>query len=170
MDMDGALSASVHKGRCACGDVRYRLTAHPLFVHACHCRECQRLSGGAFALNALIENECVELVQGRPEPVPVIGASGNPQTIFRCGACRIALWSHYPGAGPAICFVRVGTLEQPQVLPPDLHIFTESRLPWLELPPGAPSVPAFYSIQERWPPESLRRLALLKARAQQASD
>ena len=144
------------EGRCTCGEVRYRMTA-PMIVHACHCTECQRLSGSAFALNALIEADRVELLSGEAEPVAVTGTSGKTQTIFRCPRCRVALWSHYPGAGPKVRFVRVGTLDEPGRIAPDVHIYTSTRLPWLELPAGIPAVAEFYSPAEIWPEASRER-------------
>lgn len=150
------------EGRCACGEVRFRLTSRPMFVHACHCTECQRLSGGAFAVNAMIESDRVELLAGEPEPAPVIGTSGKPQAIFRCPDCRVALWSHYPGAGRKVRFVRVGTLDEPARLTPDIHIFTSTKLPWLPLPEGVPAVAEYYSARDHWPAESLDRRARLR--------
>jgi len=145
------------EGRCTCGAVRYRMNAPPLFVHACHCTECQRLSGAAFALNALVETQRVELLDGAPEPAPVAGTSGRRQTILRCPRCRVALWSHYPRAGDRIAFIRVGTLDEPFRLPPDIHIYTSSKLPWVQLPAGAKAVAELYSPPDLWPAESLRR-------------
>jgi len=153
---------STYEGRCTCGAVRYRMNADPMIVHACHCTECQRLSGGAFAINALVESEQVEMLAGEPEPVPVDGTSGKPQTIFRCPRCQVALWSHYPGGGPKLCFIRVGTLDEPARLKPDIHIYTSTRLPWLELPQGMAAVDEFYDLEEVWPAESLERLRRLK--------
>ena len=153
---------STYEGRCTCGAVRYRMNADPMIVHACHCTECQRLSGGAFAINALVESEQVEMLAGEPEPVPVDGTSGKPQTIFRCPRCQVALWSHYPGGGPKLCFIRVGTLDEPARLKPDIHIYTSTRLPWLELPQGIAAVDEFYDLEEVWPAESLERLGRLK--------
>lgn len=150
------------EGRCTCGEVRYRLASRPMFVHACHCTECRRLTGSAFALNALIEAERVELLAGAPEPAPVTGTSGKPQTILRCPRCRVALWSHYPGAGAKLSFVRVGTLDEPERLPPDIHIFTSTKLPWLELPQDVPAVPEYYSARDYWPAESVERRARLR--------
>jgi hypothetical protein len=152
------------EGGCACRTVRYRLLSAPLIVHACHCTECQRLSGAAFALNALIESDRLESLAGEPRAVAVVGTSGKPQTLFRCPACQIALWSHYPGAGPKLAFVRVGTLDEPAALPPDIHIFTSTKLPWLELPPGARAVPEYYSAKHVWPAESLARRERLSGR------
>lgn len=152
------------EGGCDCGLVRYRLLSAPLFVHCCHCRWCQRESGSAFALNAMIEADRVELVAGEPELVATPSASGKGQRIARCPVCRIALWSHYAGAGETICFVRVGSLDEPDRLPPDIHIFTESRQPWVVLAADKPVCAAYYDRKQHWPQESLERLADLRAR------
>ncbi|MGF1608657.1 MAG: GFA family protein, partial [Kiloniellales bacterium] len=128
------------EGGCTCRAVRYRMISRPLFVHCCHCRWCQRETGTAFALNAMIEADRVVLLQGELEVVNTPSNSGKGQKIVRCRTCRIAVWSHYAGAGDAIKFVRVGTLDEPDLLPPDIHIFTASKLPWVILPPGVPAV------------------------------
>ena len=150
------------EGGCTCRAVRYRLVATPLFVHCCHCRWCQRETGSAFALNAMIETASVELLNGEPETVDTPSSSGRGQKVMRCPRCRVALWSHYPGAGPAIAFVRVGTLDDPDAFPPDIHIFTASRQPWVVLPEGVPAVAEYYDREQHWPAASLaRRRALL---------
>lgn len=149
------------EGGCDCRQVRYRLSSRPLFVHCCHCRWCQRESGAAFALNALIESDRVQRLAGEPELVPTPSESGQGQQIARCPRCRIAVWSHYAGAGPLLSFVRVGTLDQPDALPPDIHIFTASKQPWVLLPPGTPAVAEYYDREAHWPPESLARRAVL---------
>lgn len=155
-------------GGCDCGLVRYRMETRPLFVHCCHCRWCQRESGSSFALNAMIEADRVTSLGADPEIVDTPSQSGKGQQIARCPRCRIAVWSHYAGAGPSVRFVRVGTLDEPDHLPPDIHIFTASRQPWIVLPPGAPSVPEYYDRKEHWPAESLqRRQAMLDRLASQ---
>ena len=157
---------STYEGGCTCRAVRYRLTARPLFVHCCHCRWCQRETGTAFALNAMIEADCVVLLQGELDVVDTPSNSGKGQRIARCSKCRIAVWSHYAGASGAVCFVRVGTLDEPDRLPPDIHIFTASKQPWVVLPPGTPAVAEYYKAAEHWPPASLmRRAALLAAKS-----
>jgi hypothetical protein len=149
-------------GGCTCRAVRYRMETRPLFVHCCHCRWCQRDTGAAFGLNAMIETDRVTLLAGAPELVDTPSESGRGQKIARCPKCRVAVWSHYAGAGPSVCFVRVGTLDQPDHLPPDIHIFTASKQPWVVLPPGVPAVPEYYDRNQHWPKESLaRREALL---------
>jgi hypothetical protein len=156
--------ASMFDGGCTCRHVRYRRTSKPLFVHCCHCRWCQRETGTAFALNAMIEADRVQLLNGEVDLVLTPSQSGKGQKIARCPHCRVAVWSNYAGGGDAVRFVRVGTLDEPDRLPPDIHIFTASKQPWVVLPPGAPAVPEFYSLPERWPPESLARRAALRAR------
>jgi hypothetical protein len=149
-------------GGCDCRAIRYRMESRPLFVHCCHCRWCQRESGASFALNAMIESDRVTLLGGEPELVDTPSESGRGQLIARCPKCRIAVWSHYAGGGRAVCFVRVGTLDQPDHLPPDIHIFTSSKQPWVVLPPEVPAVPEYYDRKQYWPKESLaRREALL---------
>jgi hypothetical protein len=141
--------------------VRYGLLDAPLIVHCCHCRDCQRQTGSAFVINALIETARIDLLTGSPEPVAVPTESGRPHDIHRCPACRTALWSDY-GRRPALRFVRVGTLDDPAALPPDVHIYTRSKLPWVMLPPDRLAFPAYYELAAVWTEASLaRRRAIL---------
>ncbi len=148
-------------GGCSCRQVRYRLATKPLFVNCCHCSWCQRETGASFALNAMIESERMLVLQGVVDLVDTPSNSGNGQLIARCPHCRVALWSHYSGAGRALSFVRVGTLDEPALLPPDAHIFTSTKQPWVVLPPGTPAVAGHYKASELWPAESLARRAEL---------
>jgi len=150
-------------GGCDCGAVRCRLQTAPLFVHCCHCRWCQRESGASFALNAMVEADRVALLAGVPDMVDTPSASGKGQQIARCPSCRVALWSHYAGAGDRVAFVRVGTLDAPDHLSPDIHIFTGSKQPWTVLPPGVPAVPEYYDREAHWPAQSLARHRVLLA-------
>ena len=160
--MNPATDAGSLQGRCSCGQIRFRLHGPPLFVHCCHCSWCQRETGSAFALNAMYEADRVELLAGAPEAIDTPSNSGKGQKIVRCPGCRVAVWSHYAGAGAAVAFVRVGTLEEPARLPPDIHIFTSTKLPWVVLPEGVPAVPEYYPVKDYWPPESLARLKAAK--------
>ena len=148
-------------GGCACGELRYRLTGSPMIVHCCHCTECQTLSGGAFAVNALIEADRVETLRGVVEPVVVPTESGKGQQIWRCPACKVAVWSNYGGTADKLRFVRVGTLDDSAALPPDIHIFIRSKLPWVRLPEDAVAVENYYDVKQVWPAESLARRAAL---------
>jgi len=137
------------------------MTDTPLIVHCCHCRWCQRETGASFALNAVIEADRVVLSSGTPEMVMTPSNSGKGQKIARCPTCRIALWSNYAGAGDKLRFVRVGTLDDPDRFPPDIHIFTMSKQPWIVLPPAAHAVPEYYDRNKYWPQTSLERRRLL---------
>lgn len=149
-------------GGCSCRYVRYRMTTRPLVVHCCHCSWCQRESGASFALNAMIEADRVQLLGGEVRIVDTPSASGAGQKIARCPRCLVAVWSHYAGAGPIVSFVRVGTLDEPDRLPPEIHIFTSTKQAWLQIPPGMPSVAEYYDREEHWSAESLaRRQAIL---------
>jgi hypothetical protein len=158
MSGEEGLSAA---GGCTCRSVRYTLTRAPLIVHCCHCRWCQRETGSAFVLNALIESSHVALSAGTPELIATPSNSGKGQAIARCPRCRVALWSHYGGIH-TLSFVRVGTLDEPDRFPPDVHIYTESKQPWVLLPQGARVFSQYYKSAEVWSAASLaRRRALL---------
>jgi len=148
-------------GGCACGAVRYRLTSDPLFVHCCHCLNCQRQTGSAFVINLLIETDRVELLAGEPQPVAAPRDDGTEQKIWRCPTCQIALFSEY--GGPQVRFVRAGTLDDPGSVAPDVHIFTRSKLPWVTLPDSVPAFDVYYDMQKLWPAASLERVSALKA-------
>ena len=154
--------STFYDGGCTCRFVRYRMTSTPLFVHCCHCRWCQREIGSAFALNAMIEADRVQLLEGEVERVDTPSNSGKGQKISRCPKCRIAVWSNYAGGGDAVNFIRVGTLDEPDRHPPDVHIFTASKQPWVVLPPGTPAVAEYYQASELWPRESLERREVLR--------
>ena len=150
------------EGGCACGAARYGMTSPPMFVHCCHCRDCQRQTGTAFVLNALIEADRLIVRAGNVVGTRVPTDSGQPHVIYRCTACQTALWSTY-GGREALRFLRVGTLDDPTALPPDVHIYVRSKLPWVALPPGVPVFDAYYDSKKLWPAESLeRRRAIFK--------
>jgi hypothetical protein len=107
-------------------------------------------------VNALIETDRVELLSGGTDAVPVPTDSGRPHLIHRCPTCKTALWSHYGGRQP-LSFVRVCTLDDPSALPPDVHIYTRAKLPWIVLPAGVPAFEVYYDSKTLWPPESLER-------------
>ncbi len=142
-------------GRCTCGKVKFQLLNKPLIVHCCHCTWCQRETGASFALNAFIETHNVKLLQGETEIVPVPTSSTGGQKIVRCSSCKIALWSHYSGAGDVISLVRMGTLENP--LKPDIHIFTSTQQEWLKLSDDIPRVEEYYKKIDYWPAEHIER-------------
>lgn len=143
-------------GGCSCGAVRYRLASAPLFVHCCHCRNCQKHTGTAFVINALIETARVEKLQGDLTEVEMPRDGGSPNRIFRCARCLVAVWSEY--SRPQLRFVRAGTLDDPRAVEPDVHIYTRSKLPWVALPESVPRFEAYYDTKALWPAASLERL------------
>ncbi|MHA1544921.1 MAG: GFA family protein [Alphaproteobacteria bacterium] len=155
----------LHEGGCSCGHVRYKIISKPLIVHCCHCSCCQRQTGTAFALNALFEADYVELLQGDVTEITVPSPSGRGQKIARCPKCQVAVWSNYymGGIKDLIRFIRVGTLDDPNRLPPDVHIYTISKQPWVILPPDNLVVDEFYNIERTWTKESFERRKTLLA-------
>jgi hypothetical protein len=152
--------SALREGGCSCGAVRYRLRSDPLFVHCCHCLNCQRQTGSAFVINVLIEAERVELLAGDPVVVPVPRSGGKKQRIWRCPACQVAVFSQY--TSPRIRFVRGGTLDDPSSVEPDVHIYTRSKVPWVTLPEPVPAFRAYYDMEKLWPAASLGRVEALK--------
>ena len=155
--------SGMREGGCACGEVRYRLTSEPLFVHCCHCLNCQRQTGSAFVVNVLIEGNRTDVLSGEPRAVDVPRDDGSTQRIFRCPTCQVAVFSQY--GRPEVRFVRGGTLDQPSSVEPDVHIFTRSKLPWVTLPGSAPAFEVYYDSKTLWPAASLERLEVIRAQA-----
>lgn len=150
------------EGGCTCGQTRYQVHAiQPLIVHACHCSWCQRQSGAPHVINAIYEAKHIELTHGKVETVVTPSPSGTGQAIGRCPSCKIALWSNYlvNGMGDSVRFLRVGTLDDPTLMPPDIHIFTSSKMAWYVLPPEHLAVEEYYDVQTVWRSDSLKRYA-----------
>jgi hypothetical protein len=119
------------EGGCECGRVRYRWLDRPIIVNCCHCRQCQKLTGSAFAINAMIEAAQVEVTSGADDLTVERGQA-------RCRHCATLLWASHRMFGDAIRFVRAGTLDEGERLTPDAHFFVRSKLPWITLPEGVP--------------------------------
>jgi hypothetical protein len=143
-------------GSCFCGAVQYTLTAKPMFVHCCHCTDCQTQTGGAFAINALIEADNVKLTKGKPEEIAMPTDSGRPHIVSRCSKCQTALWSDY-GGRKVMLFIRVPTLKKQHAIKPDVHIFTRSKVPWVSLPKTVRQFKVYYDTRKEWPPAALKR-------------
>jgi hypothetical protein len=151
------------EGGCSCGEVRYRVESEPLFIHCCHCLNCQRQTGSAFVINLLIEADRVKVLTGVPERVDVPRDDGSRQKIYRCPRCQIAVFSRYSRRD--VLFVRAGTLDDPSAVAPDVHIYTRSKLDWVALPESVPAFEEYYETKALWPSASLERLMALKAAA-----
>lgn len=144
------------EGGCSCGAVRFKLSSRPMFTHCCHCLDCQKQAGGAFAINALIETARIEMLSGEPRKVEMPSPSGRGHDVYRCAKCDVALWSDY-GRRPYLRFVRVSTLDTPHAIEPDAHIFTKSKVPWVRIPEGQRAFDIFYDMKAEWPAESMAR-------------
>ncbi len=150
------MTTVTREGGCNCRAVRYRMLSAPMFVHCCHCLDCQRHTGSAFAINAMIETDQIELLAGRPEPISMPTESGRPHDIHRCPTCKVAVWSDY-GRRANLRFLRVATLDEPHAIVPDVHIFTRSKVPWVGLPADARAYAVYYDMKQEWPADSLAR-------------
>ena len=148
------------QGGCACGAVKYRLNREPLYVQACHCTDCQRISGSAFVVNMWIETDEVELLSGTPKTYGLKGGSGRAHDVYFCGDCGVYVWSHYQGVRGCL-FVRAGTLDDPSQVKPLAQIYTRSKQDWVPLPSDTAVFDAFYVPKEQLPAESLKRLAAI---------
>jgi hypothetical protein len=147
-----------HEGGCACGGVRYRMAGEPMFVHACHCKRCQRLSGAAYGVNAPIESDRVAVLKGAIGAAEYRGETGMAHISKHCPDCGVTLWTHHPAFGPRIALVAVGTLDETALFAPRLHCFVRFKLPWVCLPADVPAFDGTYDPTSVWPADSLARL------------
>ena len=150
-------------GGCACGAVRYRLKTGPMFVNCCHCTDCQRQVGSAFVINAIIETDRIEILSGELVPTAMPTDSGRPHLVYRCPDCGTTIWSDY-GDRKVMSFLRATTLDDRGAISPDAHIFTRSKLPWVQLPPDVPAFEVYYDVNSQWSPEALERRKALSTR------
>lgn len=135
---DVSKSQAVREGGCYCGRLRYRVTGQPNAVNACHCRDCQRLTGSAFAINAMFKTRAVEELGESWSHRDVVGAELGSRS-WRCADCGVLLFADHPIFGDSMRFVRIGTLDDGRDLEPDAHYFVRSKHPWVVIPPGVPS-------------------------------
>ena len=144
-------------GGCACGAIRYRVTEKPLIVHACHCLNCQKLTGSAFVINLWIERERVAIAGAEPKFYRLTAGSGQAHDVYYCEHCGTRLWSRFEAVPGETILLRAGTLDDPAAVTPDVHIYTRSKLPWVRLPEGARAFEAMYKLAEVWPDETRAR-------------
>ena len=122
-------------GGCRCEQVRFRIEAAPIITQCCHCRECQNVTGSAFAINTMIESRHVSTVAGHP----VLFVSDDGQSSMQCAACGSNVWAFHRHFGDAVAFIGVGRLDEGERLPPEVHYFTRSRHPWVSTPANLPA-------------------------------
>jgi hypothetical protein len=156
------VKARTFPGGCVCGATRFALKAAPLFVHCCHCRDCQRQSGAPFIVNAMIEAVKIAVTKGDPLAVAVPSSSSSAHHVFRCPDCASPLWSRY-GVRAPMRYVRAAALDTPEQFPPQAHIFVRSKAPWLAIDDTIPAYQRWYDRAKLWPAPSLERLAAARA-------
>jgi hypothetical protein len=154
-------------GSCFCNTVRYRLLTSPLYCYACHCIDCQKGTGSAFGLFLNIELYNIKVIS----PTAPINVAREKKTglVDRhaiCPQCHVELWANNT-IGDAVCDLKVGTLDFPSLMEPDVHCFVESKLDWIRLPEGAKSTPKGFRKEEHWPKSSLKRFELCMQRAEE---
>ncbi|MEX0306331.1 MAG: GFA family protein [Ruegeria sp.] len=153
----GSDDTNKYTGSCGCGQLTYQLSSEPLFVHCCHCRECQKQTGSAYVLNAIIETDRVKWT-GEATKHTLATPSGKGQRITRCALCGTAVFSDYLVRLGKLRYIRVGTLDNPDLCPPDAQIFTSSKQSWVPLNPDILSFENFYEFKEVWSKAAYERL------------
>jgi hypothetical protein len=123
-------------GGCACGAIRYRSEGEPLFSVNCHCRDCQRETGSAFAPILCVPSASFTVIKGSPKFFEVTADSGDTARRGFCADCGSPLF----GSGPDFANIRVGSLDDPSVFRPAQDIFTASAQPWDYMNPALPKV------------------------------
>ncbi|KAJ8112825.1 hypothetical protein OPT61_g4903 [Boeremia exigua] len=159
-------------GGCYCGAIRYRILTAPLFCSACHCIDCQKSTGSAFSLLATIETYNITVIsETKPSLVTQTPDPSKPEDASRrtlCPRCGTILWDNDNQWGYPVSGVRIGTLDFPGIMEPDIHIFIGSKLAWFELPKDAKTSKRDYDINTVWPKSSLKRLEVCLERFEAA--
>ena len=144
------------EGRCICGQVKYKLTEKPLFTQACHCKDCKILTGSSYVVNSsVIENTL--FIEGEiTSSVELKGGSGAPCKVYFCAKCGTYMYTDYSSAVGRLN-VRTKTLNDSNQFPPQVHIFTKDKDPWLNLKDNVICFEKMYDPKNTWPKESLER-------------
>lgn len=128
------------QGGCQCGAVRYELTEPPLGVYNCHCTDCQKMSGAAYAMSMPVRASGFRHLQGEVTFYEKVADSGRHVRMMACAICGTRVWND-PVASPEIKVVRPGTLDDLSWAEPVGNIWTESRMPWIEIDPNLVNFP-----------------------------
>lgn len=147
---------------CGCGKVTYQMSSDPMFMHCCHCQECQRQTGSAYVLNAIIEADRISW-NGKTTEHTLATPSGKGQIITRCASCGTAVFSSYLVRLGKLKYIRVGTLDDPDLCPPTVQIFTASKPVWVPLNQDIPIFESFCEFKDVWPEEAYRRLLAISS-------
>ena len=145
------------KGNCICGEVKYKITEKPLFTQACHCKDCKVLTGSSYVVNTSILDNSFFLVEGKMSSINLTAGSGKPCKVFFCNSCGVFVYADYDTAVGRLT-VRTKTLEDANKFPPEAHIFTKDKDPWIEITDKEICFDIMYDRDKTWPKESLKRL------------
>lgn len=149
-------------GTCVCGASSFELEQEPLFTQACHCRHCQRATGSAFMLSLVMEQVNLKLLRGQLKTYDFCGGSGQHYDLNTCADCGTALWANRRGQTRGLAYIRAGTLNDLDGIKPQAHIYTQSKLSWLQLPTDIPAFEGLYRMEQLWPPASIARFKVLQ--------
>lgn len=127
-------------GGCQCGKLRYEIEGEPVAVVACHCNDCQTQSGSAFSMSMVVPRAAFHWISGEARTYRTQADSGVSKDCVFCGECGTRILNALGGM-PKTFNVKPGTLDDTTWLRPSLHVWTDRRQPWLELPEGARSFP-----------------------------
>ncbi|MFT4560575.1 MAG: hypothetical protein ACI9BW_000309 [Gammaproteobacteria bacterium] len=144
-------------GGCVCGQVRYELKDGPLFVHACHCSDCQRATGSAFVVNLGVASSDF-VIEGKTSTVTNPTPSGSGYDAHFCPNCATVLWSKYHFIDLPILALRGGTLDDPNLAPPTYHVHTRRKQSWVVLPNDTQIFDEWFEPAEVWSKEALTKI------------
>tara|TARA_B100000579_G_scaffold278075_1_gene230015 strand:- start:122 stop:604 length:483 start_codon:yes stop_codon:yes gene_type:complete len=143
------------KGGCICGQVKYYITEKPLFTQACHCKDCKVLTGSSYVVNSsVLENTL--FVEGEVSSTELKAGSGASCKTYFCNKCGAYVYADYDSAFKRLT-LRTKTLNNPENFPPQVHIFTKDKDPWLNLSKDVTCFEEMYDPKKIWPEESLKR-------------
>jgi hypothetical protein len=117
-------------GGCQCGEIRYAISAEPLSLYVCHCRECQKQSASGFGMSLAVRRESFQIVQGEPGRWQRVADSGRIVSAAFCRTCGSRLY-HEPQRNPEILNIKAGTLDDMSDLTPVGHLWAKNAQPWL---------------------------------------
>jgi hypothetical protein len=119
-------------GGCACGAIRYTCSAEPFASLNCHCRDCQRASGSAFAAVLIVPVAAFSLTKGEPTYYDVKADSGNNMSRGFCGKCGAPVFIQHTRItpGPAVVVIQAASLDDPSWFQPIIDIYTSRAQPW----------------------------------------
>jgi hypothetical protein len=127
-------------GGCLCGAIRYRITAEPITVYACHCTDCQRRTGSALALSMLLPLAAIEVTAGEPAAYSASLPDGRVKRGRMCAGCCCRLWGE-PPKRPGIAVLQAGTLDNTSWVRPAAHVCARSAQSWFVFPADVPVYP-----------------------------